>query len=113
MGTKYTVKETKRGWLDTTGGDHYTLNVEAFPGYGRNENTTYVDVEFYLSDGSDKVYLGFNHERGDRKSIRAARAKYEKLSAALEVIEAHLRDAEDNCDMEAAERKAKPESWEA
>lgn len=109
----YKVKDNKRGWLESTGAEHYTVMVESFNGYGKSVDTTFVDVDFTLSDGNDKVYLAFSHERGNRRSIRAARAKYEKLSSALEVIEAHLRDAEDNCEMEAAAKKEKYPEWEA
>jgi hypothetical protein len=111
--SNYKVKDNKRGWLESTGAEHYIVEVETFNGYGKSVDTTFVDADLTISDGNAKVYLAFSHERGNRRSIRAARAKYEKLSSALEVIESHLRDAEDNCEMEAAAKKEKAPEWEA
>lgn len=88
-----------RAFLHPTGTDAVSVEVETYPGF-RNDGRPIVDIDLSFHLGYDKAYLEFGHTRGRAASIKRARAKFDKLMKAMDIIDKHIRDAEDNIEVD-------------
>jgi hypothetical protein len=113
----YKVLDNKRVWLDKESHEFVVAKAESFEPYLAKEVDgdlpPFVDLGLTVFDGCHTVTISFDHERGNNKSIKAAQRKLDLVFDCLHVLEAHLQDASNNVEEEAAIKKAAKDAKKA
>lgn len=106
----YKVLDNKRVWLDKESHEFVVAKAESFEPYIAKQVDgdfpPFIDLNLTVFDGGHTATISFDHERGNSKSIKAAQRKLDLVFDCLHVLEAHLQDAANNAEEEAATKKA-------